>query len=302
MDSDDGWRHDTPNNILFIEGYCQVPWMETSYIQCPPIIGDVSPFNCHTLFRVWCTDPSYLDDNTVKPDAYGTDKAISEIKSGRYHAIVVMDYSSPEERVNFEETFGDLLQEFVSSGGVVAFPSSEGLLVSTLKKYFDVDWKMSNYYRTNWGPCIADNERNVNYSFGNGNLSRRVIKEYSAKAVSLRVPKHERCFGVTENSRTQSMVPHMSGRDVSEQSEDGNYDVNIAMHDYGKGSIAYFGDVNAEKETIWLVSAFIESRSPALPIDCFSSIDESTFGEINRLKEEGSESFKAGDLDQALSK
>ena len=45
-----------------------------------------------------------------------------------------------------------------------------------------------------------------------------------------------------------------------------------------------------------------ESRSPALPIDCFSSIDESTFGEINRLKEEGSESFKAGDLDQALSK
>jgi len=79
MESDDGWRHDTPTNIhiLFIEGYCQVPWMETSYLQCPPITGDVSPFNCHTLFRVWCTDPSYLDENTVR--------AISEIKSGRYH-------------------------------------------------------------------------------------------------------------------------------------------------------------------------------------------------------------------------
>jgi len=102
----------------------------------------------------------------------------------------------------------------------------------------------------------------------------------------------------TENSRTQSLVP----RDVSEKSEDGNYDVNIAIHDYGKGSIAYFGDVNAEKETIWLVSAFVESRSPVLPIDCFSSIDESTFDEITRLKEEGTESFKAGDLDQALSK
>jgi len=112
-------------------------------------------------------------------------------------AIVVMDYSSPEERENFEGTFGEILREFVSAGGVVAFPSSEGLLVSTLQKYFDVEWKMSAYYRTNWGPCIEDNERNVNYSFGNGNLSRRVIKEYSAKAVSLRVPKHERCFGVT---------------------------------------------------------------------------------------------------------
>ena len=214
---------------------------------------------------------------------------------------MVMDYSNREEFDDFEQAFGDLLRDFVSAGGVVAFPSSEGMLVSTLKKYFDVDWEMSNYYRTNWGPCLEDNERIINESFGNGNLSRRLIKEYSAKGVSLRVPKHERCFGVTKNSRTQSLVPHMSGRDVSKQCEDGNYDVNIAVHDYGKGTIAYFGDVNAEQETIWLVAAFVESRSPKLPIDCFSSIDASTFAEITQLKEEGNELFKAGDLDQALS-
>ena len=39
---------------------------------------------------------------------------------------------------------------------------------------------------------------------------------------------------------------------------DGNYDVIVAMHEYGKGVVAYFGDVNAERETIWLVAAFVE--------------------------------------------
>lgn len=113
---------------------------------------------------------------------------------------------------------------------------------------------------------MKDNEKNINYSFGNGNLSRRIIKEFSCKGTTLRVPKHERCFGVTENSKTQSMVPFMSGKDVSKESEDDNYDVIIAMHDYGKGVIAYFGDVNAEHQTIHLVDAFVTSRSPTLPI------------------------------------
>ena len=254
MATDDGWKDDNEIpldiHILFIEGYCQVPWMETSFVNCPPVMGDTRPFSCHSTFRVWCTDPSELTEREVQPDAFGVKRAQDEIRSGRYHAIVVMDYSCSELRCEFEAAFGDLLQEFVASGGVVAFPSSEGMLVSTTKEYFDTEWEMSNYYRTTWGPCLKDNERNVNYSFGNGNLSRRIIKDFSCKGMSLRVPKNERCFGVTENSRTQSLVPFMSGEDVSKQCENDNYDVIIAMHDYGKGTIAYFGDVNAEHETI----------------------------------------------------
>jgi len=304
MATDDGWKDDNEIpldiHILFIEGYCQAPWMETSFVNCPPVIGDTRPFSCHSTFRVWCTDPSELGTNEVQPDAFGVKRAQDEIRSGKYHAIVVMDYSNMEERNEFESAFGNLLQEFVAAGGVVAFTSSEGLPVTTTQKYFDTDWTVSNYYRTTWFPCLMDNERNVNYSFGNGNLSRRIIKEFSCKGMSLRVPKHERCFGVTENSTTQSMVPHMSGRDVSKESEDDNYDVIIAMHDYGKGVIAYFGDVNAEHETIWLVAAFVESRSPKLPIDCFSRIDDQAFSEILQLKEEGNASFKNGSLDEAM--
>ena len=55
-----------------------------------------------------------------------------------------MDYSNIEEREEFESAFGTLLQDFVAAGGVVAFPSSEGMLVSTTKKYFDTDWEMSD--------------------------------------------------------------------------------------------------------------------------------------------------------------
>ncbi len=300
----DGWRDDDDMafalHILFIEGYCNAPWMETSFVRCPPVVGDMQPFSCHSIFRVWCTDPSYLDDNNVPPNAFGVKRCQDEIRSGKYHAIVVVDYSNNESG-DFDNAFGDLLQNFVREGGVVAFPSSEGYpVVSTLQNYFDVEWKPTNYYRTVWGPCLEDNERNINYNFGNGNLSRRVIKEYSAKGVTLRVPKHERCFGVTEQSRTQSLIPDMSGRDVSEKSEDGNYDVVVAVHDFGKGAIAYLGDVNAEHQTIWLVAAFVESRSPKLPIDCFSNIGEIIFTEVIQLKGTACESFKAGDLDSAL--
>jgi tetratricopeptide (TPR) repeat protein len=72
------------------------------------------------------------------------------------------------------------------------------------------------------------------------------------------------------------------------------------MHDYGEGVIAYFGDVNAEDHTIELVAAFVESRSPRLPIDCFSELDQSVFTAISRLKEEGNAFFKEGMIDEAL--
>jgi len=214
---------------------------------------------------------------------------------------VVVDLSCHFDRFNAD--LGVLLQDFVSAGGVVAFPSSESNC-STLQQFFNVQWKTSSYYRTTWGPCMKDNKTNINNSFGNGDLSGHVMKEYSAKAVSLNnVPPHERCFGVTDNSATQSLVPMMSGRDVSRNSnddDDDDYDIVVAMHEYGKGVIAYFGDVNGEDQTLWLVASFVESRSPQCPIDCFSALTETEFSEALRLKEKGNDAFKNGQLDEAI--
>ena len=232
------------------------------------------------------------------PDAFGVERCRQEIESGKYHAIVVVDYSNDDLYEQFEQDLGDLLREFVAAGGVCAFPSSEGLLVSTLQKLFDVTWRVSGYYRTTFGPC-KENELAINYSFGNGDLSRAIIKDYSAKGVTLRgVPPHERCFGVTSESRTQSVVPDAAGKGVSGKSDDGEYDIIFAMNNYGKGTIAYFGDVHGENETLWLVSSFVESRAPRLPIDNLASIEETAFDAGRKLKEEGNEAFQHGKFDE----
>ena len=204
--TDDGWRDqkDMPDDlhVLFIEGYCQVPWMQNSYQTYKSFDGGNTRFKHTHIFPVWCTDPSYLSHEDLPPDAFGVERCQQEIESGRYHAIVVLDYSNPEQVKRFEKDFGHMLPAFVAAGGVVAFPSSEGLIVSTLVKLFDVEWKLGHYFRTTWGPCLDVNERNINFSFGNGNYSRRIIQDYSAKSVTMMgVPLHERCFGLKASSK-----------------------------------------------------------------------------------------------------
>lgn len=291
--------NDMPDEIgvLFIEGFCQVPWFQNKFWNCRDLMGE-KPFSSTKNFRVWCADPSYLRDDDIQPDGFGTGTCITEIESGKYHAIVVVDYSGDTNE--FDASLGSYIQTFVAMGGVVAFPSSESLLVPSLKRWFDVEWERSGYYRTNWSPC-EENMDKINYSLGNGSLSRRIITEYSAKGNTLQsVPVHERCFGVGENSQTQSLVPHMI-RDVSKGSDGEDYDIIVAMHDYGKGAIAYFGDVNGEDATLWLVAAFIKSRSPKLPIDKLSGLSESEYANVTQLKEQGNKEFGASNLEQAKS-
>ena len=84
----------------------------------------------------------------------------------------------------------------------------------------------------------------------------------------------------------------MGNKDVSKGSDEDVFDIIVAMHEYGKGVIAYFEDVNGETETLWLVAAFIESRAPKLPIDNFSSLSGSEFAEVKQLKDAGNSEFQ----------
>ena len=299
---DDGWKDldDRPDeiNVLFIEGFSQASFYQNKFWTCPMKEG-MRPFSAMKCFRVWCTNPDWLQGEDILPDSFGIGNCRTEIESGKYHAIVVVDYSNNRKMDEFNKDLGIHLQKFVAAGGVIAFPSTESMLVPTLKQFFDVEWERSSYYRTNWSPC-EENIDKINYSFGNGMFSRRVINPHSVKANTLKsVPVHERCFGVDKDSRTQSLVESMRNKDVSKGPDDDDYDIIVAMHEYGKGVIAYFGDVNAEVETLWLVEAFIESRAPKLPIDNYSSIDIPEFAEIKRLKEAGNVEFGASNLEQA---
>lgn len=207
----------------------------------------------------------------------------------------------------------------------MAMLTSEGLTVQpTLKRLFDTSWVGSSYYRTDW-QCISDNLPLT------GCAPSEVGNSFSAKACSVRaVPREERLFATTVDSRTQSHVPMMAGqpvacRDNNKESKDiavtciqcdntiqctgvsgqsianfdtpvdsepfGNWlldavlpyidlkpgqrllllnsdgnivlelqdedpDVCIATHRYGDGTIAYFGDVNSEIETMKFVVGF----------------------------------------------
>lgn len=291
--------------ILFIEGYCQVSWMETH------IVNNLTGGGVQT-FRVWVTDPAFLSEDSPRPDAFGIEKCIEEIESGKYHAIVVVDCSNSEMFEEFERSLAPHIQKFVQNGGAAAFPSSEGgLLVKTFESFFDTVWQRSGYYRTIWGPC-EENMLNVNYCFGNGHLSRSVIQPYSAKTVSLRnVPPHERCFGVTPESRTQSMVPFFDGEDVSKPGDpasamasaeelDPDYDIAVAVHNYGQGCVAYIGDVNCEEQTVRLIEAFCVSRCPQHPVDCCAFLSPDVVTEVLDWKEKGNDAFKKRNYTQAV--
>jgi len=295
---EDGYRPDDdfPTgklHVLFIEGFSTANWMEPKFVENKKTILD----HAYT-FRIWCRGYQ-PGESKVPPDAYGTERCIQEIESGKYHAIVLVDYSNDDWFDSCERDLGTHLTTFVENGGVIAFPTSESLCVPrTLKNLFGVQWQQAGYYRTDWHVC-AENELRVQYSFGNGNYGRRILKPYSCKGCTLRgVPPHERCFGVVEDSKTQSLVPHMTAQDVGKKTNE-DYDVIVAMHEFGKGVIAYFGDVNAEDATLHLVSAFIESRAPKLPVDCFAHLEEDVFEQILELKTKGTAAFSEGNLHEA---
>jgi len=178
----------------------------------------------------------------------------------------------------FERDFGKLLQDFAAAGGVVAFPACEASLTFSLQRLFDVTWGMNDYRRSTWEPC-AENRKNLNYTFGNGSLARRIIKPYNVKACTLcNVPPDERFFVAKES--TEEVV--------------------VAAHNYGKGVIAYFADVNGEPETMWLVAAFVQSRAPRMPIDSsVSGIQEQAFQDAMKLKQQGNDAFQGGNMERA---
>ena len=112
---EDGWRPrdtmpDQDVRILFLEGFGQAVWMETTIAQNFTTGGVQS-------FRVWVSDPSWLDGGSCSPDVYGMERANQEIESGLYHAIVVVDYSNPQMFQQFEEQLAPRIQKFVEKGG-----------------------------------------------------------------------------------------------------------------------------------------------------------------------------------------
>ena len=298
--------------MLFIEGFEQVgDFYVAGLLGLPASIPGV-PSNEGTKLgwrgvsvkRLSCSEEQ-------EPGALAMDVCRQEISSGKYNAIVVADLSY--DHSIFEKELGAALKSFAERGGAVAFPTSEGgNLAPTLDRLFGTGWTASGYYRTNWAVC-AENRERVSASFGaEGGAS------FSVKACSLRnVPPHERCFGVTEESRTQSHVPFMAGADVSKPAEpdsvtaaaaalDADYDCCVAMHAVGQGKIAYFGDVNVEDATGKLVCSWVVTNAswpkpvPAWTIPSSLQLVKEKFDAAMGEKTRGNAAFGTSQFDEAL--
>ena len=299
-------------HVLFIEGFGMADFMAGSLLGLPSDIPGVPTsqeakvaWRGMTIKRISCVVEMELSD-------LAAEVCRLELASGAYHAVVVVDLA--QDHGFFETELGGAVQAFVRGGGAVAFPTSEGLqLASVMAHLFDTTWERSGYYRTSWG-AAEENREHVRSTLGD----RLASGTFSAKACSLRkVPPHERCFGVTDQSRTQSLVPFMAGQDVSKGDEPdsvtadsaamaSDYDVCVATHQFGTGAVAFFGDVNCEGRTSELVAAFVAAAAEEAPVAAWAiasklQLDADAYASAMQAKSAGSTAFGGGPTPQPSS-
>ena len=237
--------------------------------------------------------------------------AQEKLKEGAYSVMVICDLSEQDVMTSFESYLGPLLTAFVERGGWALFPTTEGSMIQkTLQRLFKTPWRGSGYYRTTWGVPPEAAER-VAELFGTETPS------YSAKATSIRNAGPDACFGVTTESRHESLAMRLAGETdasrkdaVSITSPEGleeDFDVSIACRDVGRGKIAFFGDVNAEFETCLLIASFCRRGSELPSIDLADVIvtdrhllSDMKMTTVGHVKGKGNDAFKRSDFEKAL--
>lgn len=304
----------TEKNILLLEGFCRLPWMEdqlvNSYLS-----------SCHRLTRL----PCYQRDSKTKErsfDLASLKKLEKELASGKFHSIVVVDLV--QDLDIFENKIGPILQGFVRGGvsskccavnilsswphitehkGTLAFPCSELPAVTAISKIFETKWIPGEYTRTDW-VVYEENRLQVETIFG-----ETITMLEKQQCVALRnVPSSEKCYGLTPAERTKSPplslpaagATTIGGPAQTKGSEAEDFDVCVAIHEYGKGCIAYFGEVDCQAETIKLLTGFVTNRSQANPVDAFARLGTGCLELIRLHKEKGNDNFRNGDILEAV--
>lgn len=216
----------------------------------------------------------------------------SEIESYKHSSIIVCDLSEGQD--TFTRLLGRVLQKFVSTGGHVAFTTTESQgLEHMLQVLFNVPWKASSYCRATWNayescadtleeffPVRALDKHAMNISFT------------SSACTFSNVPPSDRCFTMLPKSRNLEYVLPDSGnavskgKSVSEECEVAGEDteVCVAVRRFELGAVAYFGDVNCEDTTARLIAAFCLANDPEMPRQLPAV--------ARRMKERANEAFR----------
>eukprot|EP00178_Gracilaria_changii_P003310 TRINITY_DN1487_c0_g1_i1.p2 TRINITY_DN1487_c0_g1~~TRINITY_DN1487_c0_g1_i1.p2 ORF type:complete len:588 (-),score=78.18 TRINITY_DN1487_c0_g1_i1:4154-5917(-) len=214
------------------------------------------------------------------------------MRSHDYNAIIVCDLSA--EQNAFAIGLGSLIQQYVRSGGRVAFPTTEGLnLIPVLKELFDVPWTRSSYGREQW-QANPQSAALLSSQFPLANDEQAVNMQFCVKGCSYtNVPQSDRCFEAKQYHDEEEYdedYPPVTTRSESP--------VLVAVRSYGNGYVSYFGDVNCELPTAKLVGAF--ATVPRTRPPCAWETERILRRAI-QAKENGNVAFRAGKIEQALS-
>mmetsp|Transcript_1500 Transcript_1500/g.2204 ORF Transcript_1500/g.2204 Transcript_1500/m.2204 type:complete len:314 (+) Transcript_1500:145-1086(+) len=224
-------------------------------------------------------------------------------------ALIVCDLSDTDtSMLNFVTDLGELVLEFTKRGGWVLFPTSEGgcLVDRVLKNLFSVPWTSKGYYRSTWDVPPEQKERVLSL-FGQDTP----LAPYSAKCCTIRNAENHACYGASPDSRHESLSMVMSGNlDASRKESnsvtapeglEANFDVICCAADIGLGKVAYFGDVNAEYQTCFLIASMVRTATNStldISLDSITlsnkdplALNSTDFGTILSLKEQGNQQF-----------
>jgi len=200
----------------------------------PPLLilhpDNVMGMDGHALYREPLVKPRLKP--YVEIDATSENGDVEDVKrhilSGKYPVILVCDLS---ENVQwFTSKFRSCLRSFVHAGGIVAFPTCEGvhLCIYALRPIFGLQWDRGDYRRSD----IIKSATPLTSQWCPKAPSRMNVKGVSLKNVSA----SERLYSPVNSTEAA-----------------------CAIAQYGRGFIAYFGDVNQEDETIQLIFEVLQS-------------------------------------------
>ncbi|KAK1733119.1 hypothetical protein QTG54_016257 [Skeletonema marinoi] len=171
---------------------------------------------------------------------------LSEVE--KFSSCIILGWGSGgcdiETEFGNSKIFRDKAVSWVNSGGRFIVQGERPQGYGNWPEWFGKSWESSDYFRTDYA-CNGKSDNDIHWCKWYHKAKGAVTTtRYNAKTVMLSgVAPEDNLFSTSDDSRSYSLVPMMSGRDI-----EGGQSA-VAVGKYGEGSVSYFGDVNAEDET-----------------------------------------------------
>lgn len=151
--------------------------------------------------------------------------------------------------------FRKRLVAWVERGGRLIVQGERSDMFGNWPAWFGKKLECSDYRRTTH-VCRAEEEGGAHWCVWYSGAEGAVTTEINVKAVMMKdVDAEEVLFGTTSSSVSHSLVPSMAGLALG-----AGLAATVAFGKVGEGSVGFFGDVNAEKDTCAILAVI--AREP----------------------------------------